>query len=148
MVLFYAVYVSLAKGSVIMTSSRLQIVSLSAFVIGFYILVFQMRDTSEFVSGRWLRKILGAFTVFFIALYFIVNKNFRYRNEVPMLIIAVSMLTFFYSELRFSMLTAATAPLVLYLLHQNKEQFAPSERWLLNIFFWLFFSRSFFNLYS
>ena len=139
MVLFYAVYVSLAKGSVIMTSSRLQIVSLSAFVIGFYILVFQMRDTSEFVSGRWLRKILGAFTVFFIALYFIVNKNFRYRNEVPMLIIAVSMLTFFYSELRFSMVTAATAPLVLYLLHQNKEQFAPSERWWLNIFFFLCF---------
>ena len=139
MVLFYTMYGSLAKGSVTMTSSRLQIVSLLVFVIGFYILVFQLRDTSEFVSGRWLRKILGAFTVFFIALYFIVNKNFRHRNEVPMLIIAVSMLTFFYPELRFSMVIAATAPLLLYLLHQNKQHFAPSERWLLNVFFFLCF---------
>ena len=98
-----------------------------------------MRDTSEFVSGRWLRKILGAFTVFLVALYFIVNKNFRYRNEVPMFIIGILMLMFFYPELRFSMIIAATAPLALYLLNQSKEQFTPPERWLLNVFFFLCF---------
>jgi len=139
MVLFYAMYRSMPKESVTITSSRLQTVSLLSFAIGFYVLVFVMRDTSEFVSGRWLRKILGAFTVFLVALYFIVNKNFRYRNEVPMFIIGILMLMFFYPELRFSMIIAATAPLALYLLNQSKEQFTPPERWLLNVFFFLCF---------
>ena len=139
LVLFYAMYRFLPKESVTITSSRLQTVSLLAFAIGFYVLVFIMRDTSEFVSGRWLRKILGAFTVFFIAFYFIVNKNFRYRNEVPMFIVGISMLMFFYPELRFSMIIAATAPLALYLLHQSNEQFTSPERWLLNVFFFLCF---------
>ncbi len=139
MVLFYAMYRSIPEESVTITSSRLQMVSLLTFSIGFYVLVFHMRDSSEFVSGRWLRKILGSFTVLLVVLYFIVNKNFRYRNEVPMFIIGLSMIMFFYPEMRFSMVIAAAAPLGLYLLRHSKEHFSTSERCFLTVFFFLCF---------
>ena len=129
----------LPSGLVSVRSSRIQIASLVAFAIGLYLFLFELRDASEAFSGRWIRKILGSFTVLLIALYFIVNKNFRHRNEVPLLIAGLSMLLFFYPEIRFSMITIAAAPFGIYLVRMNKERFTTSERGLLYVFFFLYF---------
>ena len=135
MVLFYAMYCSMPKESVTITSSRLQTVSLLSFAIGFYVLVIVLRDTSEFVSGRWLRKSSERLRFSWST----TSLSTRTSAMVPMFIIGILMLMFFYPELRFSMIIAATAPLALYLLNQSKEQFTPPERWLLNVFFFLCF---------
>ena len=137
--IFYAMYRLLPSGLVSVRSSRIQIASLVAFAIGLYLFLFELRDASEAFSGRWIRKILGSFTVLLIALYFIVNKNFRHRNEVPLLIAGLSMLLFFYPEIRFSMITIAAAPFGIYLVRMNKERFTTSERGLLYVFFFLYF---------
>lgn len=137
--IFYAMHRSMPSGLVSVTSSRIQIASLVASAIGLYLFLFELRDASEAFSGRWIRKILGSFTVLLIALYFIVNKNFRHRNEVPLLIVGLSLLLFFYPEMRFSMITIAAAPFGIYLVRMNKQRFTTSERGLLYVFFFLYF---------
>ena len=137
--IFFAMYRLMPTGLVSVISGRIQIASLLAFAIGLYLFLFELRDASEDFSGRWIRKILGSFPVLLIALYFIVNKNFRHRNEVPLLIVGLSILLFFYPEMRFSMITIAAAPLGIYLVKMDTERFTTSEKGMLSVFFFLYF---------